>query len=145
MNILIINGPNLNFLGIREPEIYGHKTYNDLVNQLLEYAEDVNVTVEIYQTNHEGEIIDIIQDNHHRFQAIIINPGALTHYSYALHDCLKSVPIPAVEVHLSDINNREAFRKLSVVAPACVATITGKGFQSYTEAIDLLKRGHEGK
>ena len=143
MNILIINGPNLNFLGIREPEIYGHKTYNDLVNHLLEYAEDANVSLEIYQTNHEGEIIDIIQDNYHRFQAIIINPGALTHYSYALHDCLKSVPIPSVEVHLSDINNREPFRKLSVVAPACVATIVGKGFQSYTEAIDLLKRGQK--
>lgn len=143
MNILIINGPNLNFLGIREPEIYGELTYNDLVNYLLEYAEGGNDSIEVYQSNHEGEIIDIIQDNYLRFQGLIINPGALTHYSYALYDCIKSVSIPAVEVHLSDIRAREPFRKNSVIKAACVKQIMGKGFQSYTEAIDLLKRGHD--
>ncbi len=143
MNILIINGPNLNFLGIREPEIYGHLTYNDLVNYLLDYSKTINVSIEVYQSNHEGEIIDIIQDNYLRFQGLVINPGALTHYSYALYDCIKSVLLPAVEVHLSDITKREPFRQNSVIKAACIGQISGKGFLSYIEAIDLLKRGHE--
>ena len=143
MNILIINGPNLNFLGIREPEIYGDLTYNDLVNYLLDYSKEAEVSIEVYQSSHEGEIIDIIQDNYLRFQGLVINPAALTHYSYALYDCIKSVPLPTVEVHLSDITKREPFRNNSVIKPACIEQISGKGFQSYTEAIDLLKRGHK--
>ncbi len=143
MNILIINGPNLNFLGIREPEIYGHLTYNDLVNFLLDYSQTVAVSIEVYQSNHEGEIIDIIQDNYFRFQGMVINPGAFTHYSYAIYDCIKSVMLPTVEVHLSDLTKRETFRQNSVIKAACIGQISGKGFQSYTEAIDLLKRGRE--
>ncbi len=138
MNILIINGPNLNFLGKREVDIYGNKSYNDLVNYLLDYAEKHQIYLEVYQSNHEGEIIDLIQDNYHRFSGLIINPAAFTHYSYAIYDCLKSVPIRKVEVHLSDIKNREDFRKISVTKAACEKQIFGKGFDSYIEAINYL-------
>ncbi len=138
MNILIVNGPNLNLLGLREPEIYGHRTYTDLVETIVAFAKERHVYIEVYQSNHEGELLDLLQANYTRFQGVVINPGALTHYSYALYDCLKALPIPAVEVHLSDIQNREAFRKISVTKAACIAQITGKGFQSYTEAIALL-------
>jgi len=138
MNILIINGPNLNFLGKREVSIYGNKSYNDLVNYLLDYGKSNKIYLEIYQTNHEGEIIDLIQDNYHRFSALIINPGAFTHYSYAIYDCLLSVDIKRVEVHLSDIHNRESFRKISVISPACEKQFFGKGFESYIEAIKYL-------
>jgi len=128
MNILVINGPNLNFLGLREPEIYGEKTYQNLVEYLLSYAKENSHYLEIYQTNHEGEIIDIIQDKYLSFSGLIINPGALTHYSYAIYDCLLSINIPKVEVHLSDIYKREEFRKHSVIAPACKNQFYGKGF-----------------
>lgn len=138
MNILIINGPNLNFLGKREVDIYGNKSYNDLVNYLLDYAEKHQIYLEVYQSNHEGEIIDLIQDNYHRFSGLIINPAAFTHYSYAIYDCLKSVSIRKVEVHLSDIENREDFRKISVTKAACEKQIFGKGFDSYIEAINYL-------
>ena len=140
MNILIVNGPNLNFLGIREPEIYGNKSYNDLVNYLLAYGENNKIDIDVYQSNHEGEIIDIIQNNYERFDALIINPAAFTHYSYAIYDCLKSIDIPAVEVHLSDIKNRESFRKISVVESACVAKFYGDGFNSYINAIKFLQK-----
>ncbi len=138
MNILIINGPNLNFLGKREVDIYGKKSYNDLVNYLLDYAEKNQIYLEVYQSNHEGEIIDLIQDNYHRFSGLIINPAAFTHYSYAIYDCLKSVPIRKVEVHLSDIDKREDFRKISVTKAACEKQIFGKGFDSYIDAINYL-------
>lgn len=141
MNILIVNGPNLNFLGIREPEVYGYKSYNDLVNYILDFSKNNGLYVEIYQSNSEGEIIDIIQNNYSRFEAVIINPAAYTHYSYAIYDCIKSISIPAVEVHLSDINKREPFRAISVVAPACVKQISGLGFDSYIEAIKFLEKG----
>lgn len=140
MNILIVNGPNLNFLGKREVEIYGKESYNDLVNFLLKYGEENSIYIEVYQSNSEGEIIDIIQNQNHRFNAIIINPAAYTHYSYAIYDCIKSVNIPTVEVHLSNINEREDFRKISVTAPACIAQISGKGFNSYIEAIKLIQK-----
>ncbi|MBN2696699.1 MAG: 3-dehydroquinate dehydratase [Bacilli bacterium] len=145
MNILIINGPNLNFLGLREPEVYGAKTYSELLDHLNAYANEVGVNIEIHQTNHEGVIIDLIQYKYREFQGLIINPGAYTHYSYAIYDCIKSIPLPTVEVHLSDISQREEFRKKSVIEPACVKQISSKGFQSYTEAIDYLKRGYEKK
>lgn len=141
MNILVVNGPNLNFLGIREPKIYGNQSYNELVNYLLSYAEEQNIYIEVYQSNHEGEIIDIIQNNYNRFDSLIINPAAYTHYSYAIYDCIKSVNLPAVEVHLSDINNRESFRKTSVIEPACIKKFYGKGFNSYIEAIKYLQEG----
>jgi len=142
MNILVINGPNLNLLGIREPEIYGKKTYADLVKQITAYAVAKGVSVEFRQTNHEGVIIDWIQAEYLRFQGLILNPGALTHYSYAIRDCLKSLPIPTVEVHLSDIGAREEFRKISVIQDACIAQIKGKGFAGYEEAIDCLMKGN---
>lgn len=141
MNILVVNGPNLNFLGIREPEIYGKQSYNDLVNFILAYGEMNNIYLEVYQSNSEGEIIDLIQDNHHRFDGLVINPAAYTHYSYAIYDCIKSIPIPTVEVHLSNINEREPFRKISVIRPACVNSFFGKGFNSYIEAINYLHKG----
>ena len=140
MNILIVNGPNLNFLGKREPDIYGHLSYNDLVNFLLSYADIENIHIEVYQSNSEGEIIDIIQNNYSRFQGLIINPAAYTHYSYAIYDCIKSIDIPTVEVHLSNIMKREVFRQTSVIEPACVARFYGKGFNSYKEAINYLKK-----
>lgn len=139
MNILVINGPNLNFLGKREPEIYGSKSYNDLVNFILAFGEMAKFNFEVYQSNSEGEIIDLIQNNYHRFDALVINPAAYTHYSYAIYDCIKSIDIPAVEVHLSNIEKREDFRKVSVIRPACIATFYGKGFNSYIEAFTYLK------
>jgi len=141
MNILVVNGPNLNFLGIREPEIYGRKSYNDLVNYLLAYGELNKVYIEVYQSNSEGEIIDIIQNNYQRFDGLVINPAAYTHYSYAIFDCIKSITLPTVEVHLSDIYSREDFRKISVIEPACIAKFYGKGFNSYLEAINYLIKG----
>ena len=141
MNILIVNGPNLNFLGKREPEIYGKQSYHDLVNFLLAYGKLSKTEIEVYQSNSEGEIIDIIQDNYHRFDALVINPAAYTHYSYAIYDCIKSISIPAVEVHLSNVQKREPFRQISVIEPACVAKFFGKGFNSYIEAINYLQEG----
>lgn len=140
MNILVVNGPNLNFLGKREPDIYGKQSYNDLVNFLLAYGEMFKIQVEIYQSNSEGEIIDIIQDNYHRFDGLVINPAAYTHYSYAIFDCIKSISIPTIEVHLSNIKEREDFRKTSVIKPACVAQFYGKGFNSYIEAFKFLQK-----
>jgi 3-dehydroquinate dehydratase-2 len=140
MNILVVNGPNLNFLGKREPEIYGKQSYHDLVNFLLAYGEMNKMDIEVYQSNSEGEIIDVIQDNYHRFDALVINPAAYTHYSYAIYDCIKSISIPTVEVHLSNIDDREAFRKISVTAPACVAQFYGKGFTSYIDAFNFLQK-----
>ncbi len=138
MNILIVNGPNLNFLGIREKNVYGEKTYNELVDFLNNYAKINGHNIEIFQSNSEGKIIDIIQEKYLNFDALIINPAAYTHYSYAIMDCLKSISIPKVEVHLSDIYNREDFRKISVTKIACDKQIYGKGFNSYIEAIEYL-------
>lgn len=140
MRILIVNGPNLNFLGKREPETYGNRSYSDLVNYLLDYAQNNDLYLEIYQSNHEGEIIDIIQNKYEDFEALIINPGAYTHYSYAIYDCLLSVNIKKVEVHLSDIYNREDFRKISVIKPACNIQFYGRGFESYIDAIKYLSK-----
>jgi 3-dehydroquinate dehydratase-2 len=143
MNIFIINGPNLNLLGMREPEVYGKETYQDLLRHLQEHAKKRGCAVDIRQTNHEGTIIDWIQDNWSKVDGIILNPGALTHYSYALRDCVKAVPVPVVEVHLSDISVREPFRSVSVLEGVCLDQIKGKGVSGYVEAMDLLLKGKE--
>ena len=137
--IFIINGPNLNFLGIRETGIYGNDNCDSLCSYIQEKFYDRNVKIEIFQSNYEGKIIDIIQNAYYeKIDGIVINPGAYTHYSYAIHDAIKSVSIPAVEVHLSDIHKREEFRKISVTAPACVLQIYGKGKEGYVEAVEYL-------
>ena len=138
MKILVINGPNLNMLGIREPRIYGKESYADLENYLRQSAKELGLEIEIFQSNHEGAIIDAIQDADTTFDGIVINPGAYTHYSYAIRDAIKAITVPVVEVHISDIEKREEFRHLSVTAPVCIAQIRGHGFESYTMGIDLL-------
>jgi len=138
MKILVINGPNLNMLGIREPDIYGRETYGDLCRKIREHAEKRGVAVELYQSNHEGDLVDVIQRAYGRMDGIVINPGGYTHTSVAIPDAIKAVGIPAVEVHISDVNAREEFRKVSYVREACVKTIAGRGTAGYLEAIDCL-------
>ena len=144
MKILVLNGPNLNFLGIREPEHYGKETYEELCCRIRAHAALLGVEVSIFQSNHEGALVDAIQEAYGKVDGIVINPAAYTHTSVALLDALKSVSIPAVEVHISRVESREAFRRISYVREACVATVTGKGFDGYLEAMDLLvQRGKE--
>ena len=139
MKILIINGPNINFLGIREPSVYGKETYDDLLAMIAQKGEEVNSKIEVFQSNHEGAIIDRIQDAYYdETEAIIINPGAYTHYSYAIHDALASVNITKVEVHISDISQREEFRKISVIRDVCNYQVKGRGLDGYLEAIDFV-------
>ena len=138
MNILVINGPNLNMLGIREPEIYGTSGYQDLCRLIEEHAEKAGVSVTLYQSNHEGDLVDAIQQAYGKQDGIVINPGAYTHTSVALLDALKAVGIPAVEVHISDPDTREEFRKVSYIRAACAKTIKGHGFDGYLEAMDYL-------
>ena len=138
MNILVINGPNLNMLGIREPEIYGQATYADLCAQIQAHADKMGVNVEIYQSNHEGDLIDRIQAAYGTVDGIVINPAAYTHTSIALLDALKAVGIPAIEVHITDVSQREDFRQVSYVRLYCAKTICGHGFDGYLEAIDYL-------
>lgn len=139
MNILIINGPNLNFLGIREKEIYGTQDYDYLLELIAKKGEECGCKIEVFQSNHEGAIIDRIQDAYFDdTEAIIINPGAYTHYSYAIHDALASIALPKVEIHISDITQREDFRKVSVTAPACDKQIYGHGLNGYLEAVDFV-------
>lgn len=139
MNILVINGPNLNMLGIREPDIYGSDTYEGLCRLISRHAEKIGVSVEIYQSNHEGCLVDKIQEAYQKADGIVINPAAYTHTSVALLDALKAVGIPAVEVHISDVSKREDFRQISFVRNYCEKTIAGHGFQGYLEAMDYLK------
>lgn len=136
--ILILNGPNINMLGIREPDIYGRGTYDDLCAQIREHAQARGITVDFYQSNHEGDLVDAIQGAYGKYDGIVINPAAYTHTSVALLDALKAVGIPTVEVHISDVDGREEFRHVSYVRPACVACIKGHGFAGYCEALDLL-------
>lgn len=137
MKLLVINGPNLNFLGIREKNIYGNQDYNYLLNMIADKATEIGADIEVFQSNHEGAIIDRIQDAYSDgTEGIVINPGAFTHYSYAIHDALQSVTMPKVEIHISDITAREEFRKVSVTAPACNKQIYGLGLQGYLKAID---------
>lgn len=139
MKILVINGPNLNMLGIREPHIYGSKTYADLCKLISDYCEKNGIETEFYQSNHEGCLVDKIQQAYGKFDGIVINPGAYTHTSVALLDAVKTVGIPTVEVHISDPDTREDFRKVSYIRAACIATVKGKGFDGYIEAVDILK------
>ncbi len=139
MKVYIVNGPNLNMLGIREPNIYGRQTYEDLVNELTAYCAEKGVEPIFVQSNHEGELVTAIQNAYfEEADGIVINPAAYTHTSVALLDALKAIALPAVEVHLSDVSSREDFRRISYVREACIATISGKGFDGYKEAIDIL-------
>ena len=138
MKILVINGLNLNMLGIREPEIYGRQTYGDLVELIGAEAAKIGVEAEFVQSNHEGALVDAIQSAYGRCDGIIINPAAYTHTSIALLDAVKSVGVPTVEVHISDPDTREDFRKISYIRQGCIATIKGKGFQGYLEALHIL-------
>lgn len=144
MKILILNGPNLNMLGIREPAVYGFTTYADLCDMIQAHAAKVGVQAEIYQSNHEGDLVDKIQAAYNTFDGIVINPAAYTHTSVALLDALKAVAIPAVEVHISDVSKREDFRQISFVRLYCEKTIAGHGFEGYLEAIDYLLNKTEG-
>ena len=139
MKILVINGPNLNFLGIREKNVYGTQDYDYLLGMIAQKADETGCEIEVFQSNHEGALIDRIQDAYFDgTEGIVINPGAYTHYSYAIHDALASVSMPKVEIHISDITKREEFRKISVTAPACDGQIYGKGLEGYLLAIDSV-------
>ena len=139
MKILILNGPNLNLLGLREPDIYGRKTYADLKAYIAAVCRDEDIGFEIRQSNHEGDLVDMIQEAYGVFDGIVINPAAYTHTSIAILDALKAVSIPAVEVHLSDISEREQFRHVSYAGLACIKTFKGLGFEGYKEALLFLK------
>lgn len=139
MNLLVINGPNINFLGIREKGIYGTKDFNSLLEMLEEKAKELGITIETYQSNCEGEIIDRIQKAYYdKVDGIIINPGAYTHYSYAIRDALASIDVPKIEVHISNVHKREEFRHVSVTAPVCTGQIVGLGLQGYLLAVDAI-------
>ena len=140
MKILILNGPNLNLLGLREPEIYGNQTYNDLCKLISDHADALGIEAEIRQTNHEGVLVDWIQEARGRFDGIVLNPAAYTHTSVAILDAVLAAGVPTVEVHISDLSKREPFRQISYVRPACLATIAGRGLAGYLEAMDLLVR-----
>ena len=142
MKLLVINGPNLNFLGIREPGIYGKNTFADLLRMLEEWAGELGLEVEQYQSNHEGDLVDKIQWAYGKVDGIVINPAAYTHTSVAILDALKAVSIPAVEVHISDVDAREPFRQVSYAGMACVKTIKGHGFAGYREAVQFLKENY---
>lgn len=138
MKLLIINGPNLNMLGLREPDIYGKRTYADLVEYIHGVCRQTGIEAEVFQSNHEGAIVDKIQSAYGTAGGIVINPGAYTHTSVAILDALKAVNLPAVEVHISDVNSREAFRHVSYAGMACIATYAGYGFEGYKMAIERL-------
>lgn len=139
MKILVINGPNLNFLGIREKNIYGKNTYEDLCKYVKEEGKKLGIEIETLQSNIEGEIINFLQAAYNKVDGIVINPGAYTHYSIAIYDAIKSISIPTVEVHISNIHTREEYRRKSVTAPACVGQICGFGFYGYIMGIMALK------
>ena len=139
MKVLVINGPNLNRLGLREPEIYGSKTLTDLEKDLLTIGEKVNCEVTCFQSNHEGDLIDAIHEANEQYHGIVINPGAFTHYSYAIRDAIASISLPVIEVHISNIHAREEFRHTSVTAPVTVGQIIGLGFKGYELALLALK------
>lgn len=140
MKILVINGPNINMLGIREPQIYGNRTYSDLLEKIKAYCNSKNIEVECFQSNHEGALIDQIQEAYfEKFDGIVINPAGYTHTSVAIADALKGVDIPFVEVHISKVDEREDFRNISFVRNYALATISGKGFEGYLDAIKMLE------
>lgn len=143
MKILVINGPNLNMLGIREPDLYGRETYADLVKKIEGHATATGIEVKCLQSNHEGDLVDYIQSAYGAFDGIVINPGAYTHTSVAILDAVKAVSVPTVEVHISKVDEREDFRRVSYVRAACVATVAGHGTDGYLEAMDLLIEKHK--
>ena len=143
MKVLVINGPNLNMLGIREPHIYGYETYEDLKNLVKETCDELGVEVSFFQSNHEGAIVDAIQGAYNRMDAILINPAAYTHTSVAILDALKAVALPTVEVHLTDISTREAFRQFSYVSLYAHRTICGLGFEGYRQGLQFLKENYD--
>ncbi|SHH04633.1 3-dehydroquinate dehydratase [Anaerosphaera aminiphila DSM 21120] len=138
MKILVINGPSINFIGIREKNIYGTETYEKLIKMIEKRAGELNIELETFQSNHEGAIVDKIQEAYGVFDGIVINPAAYTHTSVAILDVVKAVEIPTVEVHISDVNNREDFRKISYIRVACVKSISNRGFNGYIEAMEYL-------
>lgn len=138
MNILIVNGVNLNMLGIRDTKIYGQETYLDLVNKIKKYAKEKKIKVKCVQSNYEGKIVEYIQKSINKYDGIVINAGAYTHYSIAIKDALNAVNIPKVEVHISNIYEREDFRKVNFIKDECIASVVGKGLDGYLEAIDIL-------
>lgn len=139
MKLLVINGPNLNFLGIREKGVYGTKSYDDLLAMIAQKAENTGIVIETFQSNHEGSIIDKLQEAYYnQVDGIIINPGAFTHYSYAIRDALSSIIVPKIEVHISNIHQREEFRHKSVTAPVCQGQIAGLGLYGYLLAVDAI-------
>lgn len=138
MKFLLMNGPNLNMLGVREPEVYGRETLASIEAEVAAHAAERGVELECFQSNHEGALIDKLHEAHTAYDGVVYNPGAHTHYSYALRDAVGSISTPVVEVHLSDINAREPFRAISVIEPVCIAQIKGRGKQGYKDAIDLL-------
>ncbi len=140
MKILVLNGPNINMLGLREPDIYGAESYADLVALVEKTAAELQIDVEVFQSNHEGVLVDKIQDAYGKADGIVINPAAYTHTSIALLDAVKAVSIPTVEVHISDLSKREAFRQISYIREACVKTISGHGLQGYAEAMAFLAK-----
>jgi 3-dehydroquinate dehydratase-2 len=140
MKILVINGPNLNMLGIREPGIYGEENYEALCARIWTFARENGIEVELYQSNHEGDLVDRIQQAYGTADGIVINPAAYTHTSVALLDAVKAVSIPTVEVHISDVSAREDFRQVSYIRAACIATISGHGLDGYIEAMELLMK-----
>lgn len=145
MKILVINGPNINMLGIREPDLYGTETYAALIEKTRAYCAEKGIECEFFQSNHEGALVDKIQESYGVFDAIIMNPAAYTHTSVALLDALKAVSIPCVEVHISDVPAREAFRQVSYVRAACFKTITGLGTDGYLRAVDEIEKLLGGK
>ena len=138
MKILVLNGPNINMLGIREPGVYGSQSYSELLRLLQVWADELGVEMEHYQSNHEGSLVDKIQEAYGKFDGIVINPAAYTHTSIAILDALKAVALPAVEVHISDVSKREAFRQISYAGLACVKTIMGQGLDGYRQAMLFL-------
>ena len=142
MKLLVVNGPNLNMLGKRDPAVYSSRTYDDLLQMIGDKASELNMTVEVFQSNHEGAIIDRLQDAmEDGTEGLVINPGAYTHYSYAIHDALEILSFPKIEVHISDINTREEFRRVSVTRPACDGQIVGEGFEGYLHAMEVIASG----
>ena len=141
MKILVLNGPNINMLGIREPDIYGRETYDDLCEKIKNHAKEKGVEVKLFQSNHEGDLVDEIQAAYKKFDGIVINPAAYTHTSVALLDTVKAVGIKTVEVHISDVSSREDFRQISYIRKAAFATVSGLGTDGYLKAIDILAEG----
>ncbi|WP_165173534.1 type II 3-dehydroquinate dehydratase [Adlercreutzia sp. ZJ242] len=136
--ILLMNGPNLDMLGVRDPAIYGTDTLASIEAEVVAYGAERGAQVDCFQSNHEGALVDKLHEAHGVYDGIVYNPGAHTHYSYALHDAVECIDVPVVEIHISDISQREEFRRTSVIAPACIAQIKGKGKAGYLEAVDVL-------